>query len=96
MVDTGGLDITVRAHDLAGHQRLEHLRMIGFQRQRADHVLLMHGGRRGRSALGDAHDVGPRRYRARSDPEQEVGEGQIGEQLPIAHHPLQMVDGDAG
>ena len=56
-----------------------------------DLVVLVRGRRGGRAHLGDAEE---RRRCRRADrhPQQQVGEGQVGEQLPVAGEPVQVVD----
>jgi hypothetical protein len=59
----------------------------------ADLVVLVRGRRGRRPDLGDAEErPGLAGRSADRHPEQQVGEGQVGQQLPIAGQPVQVVD----
>ena len=69
------------------------VRHLGTADDPADLVVLVRGRRGGRAHLGDAEER-PRLpvRRAYRHPEQQVGEGQVGQQLPVAGEPVQVVD----
>jgi hypothetical protein len=70
--------------------QVRHLRTAGHL---AHLVVLVRGRSRGRAHLGHAHELvaGTDRY-----PQQQVGEGQVGDELPLAGEPVQVLDVGGG
>ncbi len=67
--------------------RLE-LGPLPLRRARPDDVVVVHGRAGARPALGDRDEVaGPR-----GQPQHEVGEGQVGDDLPVPHEQVQPLD----
>ncbi len=91
VIDAGGLPIALDAHDVPGGQRLEDLRMILAGGQGADQIVGLDRRRGGGPALSHADHIGAVGDRADADPELQIGERQIRQQLPITHHTLQMI-----
>lgn len=85
----------LRTADVPGRQGVHQLRMLLLGDHGAYRVLGVCGVDGGRPGLRHAHQ-GVGAVDLYGDPEQEVGEGQVGHQLPLRHQPLQVVDAGAG
>jgi hypothetical protein len=82
------------AADPALDDRAPKLRVGGAVDPPAHAVLGMRGRRRRRPGLRDAEEL-PGRL-GEGDPQEEVGEGHVGDELPLGHHAVQVLDRVAG
>ena len=86
------------AHDAALDESAKNLRVLGLGNDRSDCVLRKSRRCRCRPAMRDADDrpLGSVLLRFGAHPQENVGKGEVGEQLPLPHDALEMVDRRTG